>query len=214
MLRHVTSNELFTILMVVGIFFIGITKLLFPKRFDEFMTVIGNSNYLKIYIRDQKFLDKFDALLFINLIISISTFCFIIYRNLSDISEPDINMMFKLIVGIGAIILIKVLFERLLGSLFEMDRLTEHYLFQKITFKNFLGVLLIPINAIFLFSMTPTLTHIYITVIVLLIINFVGLFASYKEHQSLIKSNLFYFILYLCALEISPYIILYKVFNP
>jgi hypothetical protein len=200
--------------MVVGILFIGITKLLFPKRFDEFMTVIGNSNYLKIYIRDQKFLDKFDALLFINLIISISTFCFIIYRNLSDISEPDINMMFKLIVGIGAIILIKVLFERLLGSLFEMDRLTEHYLFQKITFKNFLGVLLIPINAIFLFSMTPTLTHIYITVIVLLIINFIGLFASYKEHQSLIKSNLFYFILYLCALEISPYIILYKVFNP
>lgn len=214
MLRHVTSNELFTILMVVGILFIGITKLLFPKRFDEFMTVIGNSNYLKIYIRDQKFLDKFDALLFINLIISISTFCFIIYRNLSDISSPDINIMFKLIVGIGAIILIKVLFERLLGSLFEMDRLTEHYLFQKITFKNFLGVLLIPINAIFLFSMTPTLTHIYITVIVLLIINFIGLFASYKEHQSLIKSNLFYFILYLCALEISPYIILYKVFNP
>jgi hypothetical protein len=214
MLRHITSNELFTILMVIGILFIGITKLLYPKRFNEFMTVIGNSNYLKIYIRDQKFLDKFDALLFVNLIISVSTFCYVIYRVLSDIPAPDINVMFKLIIGVGAMILIKVLFERLVGSLFEIDRLIDHYLFQKITFKNFLGVLLIPINAIFLFSITPSLTHIYIAVTLLLIINIIGLFSSFKEHQSLIKSNLFYFILYLCALEFSPYIILYKVFNP
>ncbi|ALJ05867.1 hypothetical protein APS56_12325 [Pseudalgibacter alginicilyticus] len=214
MLRHVTSNELFTILMVIGLVFIGVTKLLFPKRFDEFMSILGNSNYLKIHVRDQKFLDKFDALLFINLVLSIATFCFIIYRQLTDYETPNINIVFKYIIGIAVIILIKVLFERLIGSLFEIDKLIDQYLFQKITYKNFIGVLLIPINAFLIFSIHPTLTHIYIVVIFLLIINLIGIITSFKEHQNLIKSNLFYFILYLCTLEISPYIILYKVFNP
>jgi hypothetical protein len=200
--------------MVIGLIFIGITKLIYPKRFDEFMSVLGNSNYLKIYIRDQKFFDKFDALLFINLIISVSTFCFIIYRHVTDYNTLNINIMFKLIVGTGVVILIKVLFERLIGSLFEIDKLIDQYLFQKITYKNFLGVLLIPINAVLIFSISPTLTHIYVAVIFLLIINLIGLIASFKEHQSLIKPNLFYFILYLCTLEIAPYIILYKVINP
>jgi hypothetical protein len=200
--------------MVVGLVFIGIAKIIYPKRFDEFMYVLGNSNYLKIYIRDQNFLDKFDALLFANLIISASIFGFIINGKLTNSTSPNVNIMFKFIIGLGVIFLIKVLLERLIASLFEIDKLIDHYLFQKITYKNFLGVLLIPINAILIFSITPSLNHIYLAIILLLIINLIGLITSFKEHQSLIKSNLFYFILYICALEIAPYIILYKVFNP
>ncbi|MFB9055460.1 DUF4271 domain-containing protein [Mariniflexile ostreae] len=213
MLRHVISNELLTVLMVVGLVFLGIAKLLFSKRFDEFMAVLANTNYLKIYIRDQKFFDKFDALLFINLSISASTFCFIIYKHVTDHAVADLNTMFKLIAGVIVIILIKVLLERLIGSLFEIDKLIDQYLFQKITYKNFLGVLLIPINAILLYSVTPSLKHILIAILFLWIINLIGLVVSFKEHQSFIKSNLFYFILYLCALEIAPYVILYKAFN-
>ncbi|MDC3229281.1 DUF4271 domain-containing protein [Flavobacteriaceae bacterium] len=37
------------------------------------------------------------------------------------------------------------------------------------------------------------------------------LFINYKNYRSLIFSNFFYFLLYICALEISPYLILYKV---
>ena len=120
--------------------------------------------------------------------------------------------MFKLSVGIAVFVLIKVLLERLIGSLFEIDKLTDLYLFQKITYKNYLGILLLPINALLLFAFEPTLDIIYGIIILLLIINIIGLISSLKSHQSLIKNNLFYFILYLCALEIAPYIILYKVF--
>jgi len=120
--------------------------------------------------------------------------------------------MFKLSVGIAIFVLIKVLLERLIGSLFEIDKLTDLYLFQKITYKNYLGILLLPINALLLFTFQPTLNIIYGIIILLLSINVIGLISSLKSHQSLIKNNLFYFILYLCALEIAPYIILYKVF--
>ncbi|MBU2950740.1 DUF4271 domain-containing protein [Tamlana agarivorans] len=212
MLRNILSNEIFTILIIVGLAIVATAKLLAPKRFHDFMLVITNDRYLKIYARDQKFFDQFDALLFGNLTVSLSLFSLIIYRHITLINSIPINDMLKLLICIAVVILIKVLFERLIGSLFEIDKLTDHYLFQKITFKNYLGILLLPINAILLFSFQPTLPIIYGIIILLLIINTIGLISSFKTHQSLIKSNLFYFILYLCTLEIAPYIILYKVF--
>ncbi|GAA4944879.1 DUF4271 domain-containing protein [Algibacter agarivorans] len=212
MLRNIISNEIFTILIIIGLVIVAIAKLTAPKRFDDFIIVLGNTRYLKIYSKDQKFFDRFDGLLFSNLILSLTVFCFIIYRHITESNQTTMNTMFKLAFGIGVFILIKVLFERLIGSLFEIDKIIDQYLFQKTSYKNFLGILLLPINALLLFSFQPTLPIIYGMIILLIIVNIIGLNSSFKTHQSLIKNNLFYFILYLCALEIAPYIILYKVF--
>ncbi|WP_396602919.1 DUF4271 domain-containing protein [Algibacter sp. R77976] len=212
MLRHIISNEIFTILLVISLVIVAIAKLTAPKRFDDFILVLGNDKYLKIYSRDQKFFDKFDALLFVNLVISVSVFCFITYKQINETNIISSNTMFKLTFSIGIFILIKVLIERLIGSLFEIDKLIDQYIFKKISFKNYLGILLLPVNALLLYSFKPTLLLIYGIISLLLIINIIGLISSFKTHQSLIKHNLFYFILYLCALEIAPYIILYKVF--
>ena len=212
MLRNIVSNELYTILLVIGIIIVAVAKLMAPKRFDDFILVLGNNKYLKIYAREQKFFDKFDGLLFSNLILSLSIFCYIIYQYVTEIRTVSINLLFKLGFGIATFILIKVLIERLIASVFEIDKLIDPYLFQKITYKNYLGVFLLPINALLIFSFQPTLTTFYVIIILLLIINLIGLISSFKTHQSLIKPNLFYFILYLCALEIAPYVILYKVF--
>lgn len=212
MIRDTYSNELFTILLIAGMVVIAIAKLTAPKRFDDFLLVIGNSKYLKIYTREQKFFDKFDALLFGNLILGLATFSFIFYRNIYYLKGIDVNILFKLSIGIGTFVLIKVLIERLIASVFEIDKLIDQYLFQKISYKNYLGLLLLPINAILLFTFNDSLTLVYIFTGLLLTVNIFGLITSFKTHQSLIKGNLFYFILYLCALEIAPYIILYKVF--
>jgi len=212
MLRHIVSNEIFTILLVISLIIVAIAKLVSPKRFDDFILVLGNDKYLKIYSKDQKFFDKFDALLFVNLILSVSVFCFIIYKQVTPTRSISNNIMFKLTLSIGFFILIKVLIERLIGSLFEIDKLINQYIFQKISFKNYLGLLLLPVNALLLYSFQPTLPLIYGIIGFILILNIIGLVSSFKTHQSLIKNNFFYFILYLCALEIAPYIILYKVF--
>ncbi len=212
MLRHIVSNELFTVLMVIGLVLVAASKLVAPKRFDDFVLILGNDKYLKIYSREQKFFDKFDALLFTNLVLSVLVFCFIAMRHISEHFKLSIDDLFKLFVAISVFILVKVLLERLIGSLFEIDKLIDQYIFHKISFKNYLGLILLPINALLLFSFSPNATLIYGIVTLLLILNIIGLISSFKAHQSLIKHNMFYFILYLCALEIAPYVILYKVF--
>ena len=80
-----------------------------------------------------------------------------------------LDLLFKIAFGIAVFILIKVLLERLIASLFEIDDLVDQYLFQKISYKNYLGLILVPINAILIFSITPTLRIIYILIILLLL---------------------------------------------
>ncbi|HAI17337.1 MAG: DUF4271 domain-containing protein [Xanthomarina sp.] len=212
MLRPTSTNDFFIILIVVSLVFVAIAKLLFEKRFNHFASILINSSYLKVYSKDQKFIDLFDGLLFLNLLFSASIFGFICYNTLFESTEMSVALIFKFMFGIGVFILIKVLLERLIGSLFSIDNLMDKYLFQKTSYKNYLGLALIPINVLLLFSMTPNKAIVLTVIILLTVINIIGLLTSYKSNLNLIKRDFFYFILYLCALEIGPYIILYKVF--
>lgn len=210
MLREVVSNEWFTIFIVLGLVLVTLSKFLFENRFKDFLLVIGNSKYLKIYSRDQEFIDGFDTLMFLNLLISVSIFSFIAYSELVLPSEFDLTLFVKVLFAIGALILIKVLLERLLASLFEIDELIDAYLFQKTSYLNYSGFVLLPINILLIYSITPSKPLIYTVIGLVLLINLIGFITSFKKHQKLIFDNLFYFILYLCALEIGPYLILYK----
>jgi len=209
-MREVISNELFTILIVLGLCILAFAKYAFSNRFNDYLWVIGNSKYLKIYAREQKFIDQFDSLLFVNLIISLSIFSFVGYNTFVDSLPFDLTTFIKLFVGIGAIILIKILLERLIGSLFDIDELIDSYIFQKTNYKNYIGLFLLPINIILIYAIQPTATIMYVVIAFIILINLIGFITSFKTHQKTILNNLFYFILYLCALEIAPYIILYQ----
>jgi Domain of unknown function (DUF4271) len=213
MLREIIFNEWITILIVLCIGILAFTKTAFSNRFNDFLWVIGNSKYLKIYSRKQKFIDQFDGLLFLNLVISFSLFFIILDNTFFESNVFSISFFIKLLIGIGAIILIKVLLERLIGSIFEIDSLIDSYVFQKTNYKNYIGLVLLPINILLIFAIQPTKTILFIVIGLLFIVNFVGLITSFKMHQKVILNNLFYFILYLCVLEIAPYIILYKILN-
>nr|WP_299890434.1 DUF4271 domain-containing protein [uncultured Lacinutrix sp.] len=199
---------------MVCLLLVAITKLMFPKRFQDFIYMLFNFRYLKIYGREQKFLDLFEGLLFTNLVIGLSIFSLNIYKHSSDFSNSTIKMfIFKLAIAIALFILIKVLIERIISSILSLDFIINNYIFEKISYKNFLGILLIPINAIMLFSFTPNKTTLLIAASILIAIHSIGLFFFFKNNLNLIKKHIFYFILYLCALEISPYVILYKSFT-
>ncbi len=213
MLRELISNEWFTILIMLGLVLITLSKFLFAKRFEDFIQVIGNSKYLKIYEREQKFIDGFDALLFGNLVISVSIFAYISYSWIAQPLEFDLTSFSKLLFGIAALFLIKILLERLIGSLFEIDRIIDSYIFQKTSYKNFIGFILLPINILLIYTLTPSKIIIFVIFGLLFLLNLIGFITSFKNHQKLVLNNLFYFILYLCALEIGPYLILYKLFT-
>ena len=213
MLREVISNEWITILIVICITILTIVKFSYSKRFNDFSRIIVNSNYLKIYSRDNKYIDNFNVLLFANQIIGIFIFAYLSFKTYINDLSIDLILSLQLIGVFIVLIFTKYFIELLIGWFFDINFLIGAYLFQKMNYKNFIGIILIPINIILLYAVVPTKKLICGFIISLLVLNLIGFFSTFKTHQKLLLSNFFYFILYLCALEIGPYIILYKLFN-
>ncbi|WP_417859885.1 DUF4271 domain-containing protein [Winogradskyella sediminis] len=210
-MRNYITHEWFTIFTIVGLFSVVIAKYLNTLRFKDFLYVIGNSKYLKLYVKDQKFIDQFDSFLFINLSLSLSTFLFFAYNTFVNTIDFELISFLKLLFAVSTILIIKTLLERLIGSLFEMDSLIDDYLFQKTTFKNFSGIIFLIANLFLLYTDVSMDIVIISAVVIVCLINAIGFLTSFKTHQKLINPNFFYFLLYLCALEIGPYVLLFKV---
>ena len=148
MLREVLFNDLYTTIIVVSLAIIVSAKLLNFNRFTDFLRLFGNSNYLRIYFKDHKFLDPFDIVLFINFCINGSLIGILTYRHFVQNLEIDALLFLKLAGILGAGALLKILLELGIGYLFNIPKLFHSYVFQQISFLNFLGVVLLPLNSL------------------------------------------------------------------
>ncbi|MGB1451276.1 MAG: DUF4271 domain-containing protein, partial [Marinirhabdus sp.] len=111
-----------------------------------------------------------------------------------------------------AFVFIKVTIEKIMGAVFNIETLVNQYLIEKITYRNLIALLFFVLDLILLYVLRPHPAVVVVFLAVVVILNCISLVSSYRKNATVIKGNLFYFILYLCTLEISPYIILYKAF--
>jgi hypothetical protein len=158
-------------------------------------------------------LDPFDIVLFINFCINGSLIGILTYRHFVQNLEIDALLFLKLAGILGAGALLKILLELGIGYLFNIPKLFHSYVFQQISFLNFLGVVLLPLNSLLIFGVPNNHTLLVLILVISGLILLIGLIKSIKTHQKLLINNLFYFILYLCTLEIGPYILLCKLFS-
>jgi hypothetical protein len=213
MLREVLFNDLYTIIIVAGLAIIVSAKLLNFNRFTDFIRLFGTTNYLKIYFKDHRFLDPFDILLFLNFCINGTLTGILTYTTFVQNLELNALLFIKLGTLLGSWVLLKILLEIGIGHLFDIPKLFHSYVFQQVSFLNFLGVVLLPLNSLLIFSILNHYILMITTLVISGVILFVGFMKSIKTYQKLLTNNFFYFILYLCTLEIGPYIVLYKLFS-
>jgi hypothetical protein len=213
MLREVLFNDLYTIIIVAGLAIIVSAKLLNFNRFTDFIRLFGTTNYLKIYFKDHRFLDPFDILLFLNFCINGTLTGILTYTIFVQNLELNALLFIKLGTLLGSWVLLKILLEIGIGHLFDIPKLFHSYVFQQVSFLNFLGVVLLPLNSLLIFSILNHYILMITTLVISGVILFVGFMKSIKTYQKLLTNNFFYFILYLCTLEIGPYIVLYKLFS-
>ena len=210
MLREVLFNDWYTTIIVVSLTITVSAKLLNVNRFTDFIKIIGNSNYLRIYFKDHKFFDPFDVLLFLNFCINAVLIGILTYSSFVNNIELNWPLFLRLLLIFMGSILLKILVELGVGDLFDIKKLFHSYVFQQISFFNFLGVVLLPLNSLLIFGV-PNNRGLLTGILMLSgLILFIGFIRSIKFYQKQLINNFFYFILYLCTLEIGPYILICK----
>ena len=209
--RHIVTLDWITVLTMVSLVLLAICKYLYPKRFEEFFLLPITNKYFLVQGRNESIEHPFNILMFVVQVISASLFFWLFIKVFRPANAEQNHWLFvQICTGYSVFILIKFSVEKIIGSVFSIDNFINRYLYQKLSYRNLIGALLLIVNILLFYTVQPNPLILAIIILVIVILNVITLFSSFKSNGNLIMGNLYYFILYLCALEISPYIILYK----
>ncbi len=118
---------------------------------------------------------------------------------------PNINFLLILL-GVSGFSIIQVLLVLFISFLFKITDKVRYMFFTKIGYLYTSCLWLFPLLILYHYSFKSTYILSFF-VIVLMITNVILIL---KDSKKLILSNLLYFILYLCTLELAPLLIVYK----
>ena len=213
MIRDILLKDAFTVIILLLIIIITLIKYNNPKKFKSLLKIFWNSSYLKKYKYEKITYYLFDYFLQINFVISLGLFAFI-YAKIYNGNSLAFNFLefINIIQIIITFLLLKNLIEIVISWIFNIQWLTKLYLNEKINYNSLIGLIILPINILILYFFNPSINIIFIFIYIILLLKLTAYINSFILHQKTIKKNWFYFILYLCTLEIIPYIILYNFF--
>jgi hypothetical protein len=188
---------------------VAITKSAYENRFSEFTKLIFSDKYVKIYRDVSHLKSSFTVGLFIVQIVSYAFFIQLTMHVFGYAAKSDWMLFTQIATFLTYFIIAKYLIEKIIGTSFNIDEFVDLFNLQKATYRTYIGLLILPVNAILFYrDDVPKIVPLAI-IGVSACISMFSYFISIKTYQNTIINKLFYFILYLCALEIAPYYFLY-----
>ncbi len=204
------SQDWITLLFLACFLLLVVAKLLYPQRFEEFINLLGSGKFMAFKGKENKAFHGFNILMLGVQLLAVSAFIFIAYRYFYETALSSLIVFIRILTAYSCLVLLKTGIEKIIGNIFEIDEKMDYYIFQKISSRNFIALFILIMAILLVYTIEPTLSLLVTIGAMVVIANAVTLFIIYRRNQSLLEANWFYFILYLCALEIAPYIILYK----
>ena len=206
MIRDYILFDGFTIIILLNIIIVTIAKTLNNSKFKQFLLIYLNNSFLKFSSNDNSFLSSFNILLNVNYIISLSVYISILISyNLHGFNNNfEISIFFTTLLFIVAFIYTKYLIEILIGWAFNIRKFVVSFNLQKNSFNKLIGIIMILLNSLAIYSFPNSVTFTKISIFLVISLYLVGLYKVIRLNDNLILSNMFYFILYLCTLEIVP----------
>ena len=194
--------------------YFGFIRLIFGKYLSNLYSLFFRVSMRHQQIRDQLMQSPLPGLL-LNLLFYITGGCFLSFVAMHYQIVPVTNQwalmgwcaLLLMVIYVGKLILLK-----LAGWIFSMGRLAGTYLFIVFLVNKMIGIFLLPVLAILafagpvLFKVTMTLT--FVALVIFLLYRFI---IAYNPIRNEIKVSQLHFFLYLCAFEIAPLLLIYKV---
>ncbi len=150
-------------------------------------------------------LSLFDFYYFILLIINISILVSVLKKEVFNMNETALMAFYLLL-----FIFLQTLTQLIIAWTFNFAKLIRYYLKEKLILANGFLIFIFLINIFVTYN--KDFLKIFFFLSLILIISYI-IFSFLKillKHKKIISENLFYFILYLCTLEIIPLFYFYK----
>jgi len=212
--RHIENIDWVTVIIFGSLLLIVIAKSTFYNRFLNFIILPFNNKYIFMYNKKDKLINWFHIFFTLFQIVNFALFLFLSWKALFE-SDEDQNLYFFPVI-LGAVLLflvLKVFLQLTNGFIFKSNREISELIFKKISYLNYSGIIMFLANVVLSYVLKDSKPVVFITFLLILLINTIGWITLLRNHQKFITHNFFYFILYLCALEIAPWVIIGNYLN-
>ncbi|WP_127128617.1 DUF4271 domain-containing protein [Pseudoflavitalea rhizosphaerae] len=192
----------------------ALIKVFFRKYVDNIMTLFFRVTMRQQQIRDQMLQTPL-ASFFLNLLFLVSGGMYMVLVGRYYGVKITENDWLLLAYGAGlllAVYLGKFILLKLAGWIFNISAATDTYIFIVFLVNKIIGILLLPVLVLMAFPY-PAMFPVVLTLSYIMLALFFGyrFIISYKPIRNEIKVTRFHFFLYLCAFEIAPLLLIYKV---
>ena len=208
-LRTVYINTWITIVLFVSLSLIVLVKKLFYSRFINFIILPLNNKYIFLYNKKNKIFNGFNILFTIFQLLNLSLFIYISKNILFKLSDNIYLISYPYILGLATIYLFfKTILQFSSGYILSINRGVSEFIFKKLSYLNYSSLVMFIANVILTYILKDSRPIIYSSLFLIILINVLGWFTILKNHQIFSTNNIFYFILYICTLEILPLLII------
>ena len=194
-----------------------LAKSTFYNRFLNFIILPFNNKYVFMYNKKEKLLNWFHIFFTVFQVINLSLFIYlaiqVLFKEGSFMSMESTYGYPTILGALLLFLLIKVSLQLSNGFIFNSNKTISDLIFKKLSYLNYSGLIMFTANIILCYVLKDSQMVVYVTFFLILMINAIGWVTLLRNHQNFLASNFFYFILYLCALEIAPFVIIGSYLN-
>jgi len=208
LLRNIEYNEYLTYLILGAIFVVMCIKSIYNYQFDEFLGILTNGKYFLLHNKGGKKQNFFNSLFYLFFAINIAVFSSISLKTLKLLPENSNHVFIITFSSINIFYISRYLIEKIIFEILDLNSFFENYNFQKLTCINFISIFLFITNIVLLYitpNHSPFWIHLNTIIFFSLYTLSIAIIALYN--QKMFLKHWFYFILYICALEIAPFLI-------
>ncbi|MCU0349663.1 MAG: DUF4271 domain-containing protein [Flavobacterium sp.] len=207
--REVISSDWALFLFVIAFVIVAINKNVFAARFFEFIRLGISDKYNKIYRDSSNLLSTFTISMFVVQLISFSFFILLLLHEFQIKSKTDGIAYVQIVTFLSFFILSKFLIEKIIATTFQIEEFITQFNLLKVNYRTYLGFIMLPLNIVIYYNVLNYKWLLLVVVAIVLLFNVFTYLLTIKAYQNLVNRKLFYFILYLCTLEIAPYYFMY-----
>jgi len=213
-IRQVERDDSIFYFIVGLVLYIALMRLFFYKYMSTMFTLFFRATLRQQQLREQLLQAPLPALLMnIFFVFSMAAYCtFLAMHYHLEFAPGFWTTLLYAVLLVAGIYLVKFLFLNIVGWIFGISSVTDTYIFIVFLINKMIGIFLLPFIALLAFP-TAELLPIVLTISYFLVggMLFYRFIISYRPVRTEIKLNRIHFFIYLCAFEIAPLLLIYKV---
>lgn len=187
---------------------IALLRVAYPNHFWEYLKLPFDRKYIIIYEKKERKVQPFTAVSFFLQWLSLNLFLYVWTQFHNIPSKLTGFLLLDIALTLFALLTFKLLIQKWISFLFDLKGFSKPYVFARIAYSSYAAIFTVILLFFMIYSGSLNEKYLYILLAIFLIINILSWITIIKMNQKSIKSYIIYFILYLCTLEIAPYVFL------